>query len=282
MRLCLATLLRAAGVCLLLPGAVHAQEGTEIVRGRVLAPDGQPVPGAIVTITGVVTQAARTTPTNDRGVYTALFASGEGDYVVAVRSIGFAPSTVRVARSGDATVLVADVTLALLPVQLEAVTVMAERPRPTHSADRPSTGGAEREALSGALFSLDPSDLIALAAAVPGVLAIPEANGDAAGFSVLGTPPDQNNIVVDGSSFGRRSILGAGNSPVGNSRPPRVAAATCFRPTSAARWPTPGSPGPTRRRPCRPLSPDRRAAARAARSGAGRRTTSLPRSCTVA
>jgi len=59
MRLLLATLLRAAGVCVLLPGAVHAQEGTEIVRGRVLGPDGQPVPGAIVTITGAVTQAAR-------------------------------------------------------------------------------------------------------------------------------------------------------------------------------------------------------------------------------
>src|SRR2546430_2705039 len=59
MRLLLATLLRAAGVCVLLPGAVHAQEGTEIVRGRVLGPDGQPVPAAIVTITGAVTQAAR-------------------------------------------------------------------------------------------------------------------------------------------------------------------------------------------------------------------------------
>jgi len=59
MRLLLATLLRAAGVCLVLPSAVHAQVGTEDrARSRARARRVAGC-GVIVTITGAVTQAAR-------------------------------------------------------------------------------------------------------------------------------------------------------------------------------------------------------------------------------
>ncbi len=46
-----------------------AQEGggAEVLRGRVLDDDGQPVKGAVVTITGLQSKIERTVKTNDKG-----------------------------------------------------------------------------------------------------------------------------------------------------------------------------------------------------------------------
>lgn len=174
-----------------------AQGGSELVRGQVTTPDSLPLAGADVTVTGLLSRSVRTTHTNDDGVFTVLFADGEGEYVVRVRSLGFAPLTKRVVRTGESNVLVANVRMSPALTLLDTVTVEgAARPRPL-PGDGSSIGGNDQDALQGALFSLDAADLDELALNVPGVYAIPGTDG----YSVLGAGPDANNTTVDGSTF---------------------------------------------------------------------------------
>jgi hypothetical protein len=184
-----------------LASTLAAQEGSEIIRGHVLGENEQPLSGVTVTVTALQSRTVRTTRTNERGLYTVLFAAGEGEYLVEARRIGFAPRSIHVIREDDESVIVADIELSLAPSQLQEMVVTGTRPRPPRNVDGRSIGGLERDLMRGALFSLDPGDLNALATQVPGVLAIPGANGDSSAYSVLGSSPDQNNIVVDGSTF---------------------------------------------------------------------------------
>lgn len=196
----------ALALSLTMAPALMAQEGgdgAEIIRGRVFGPDSLPLRDAEVTVLGVQTEISQTTRTNDQGLYTVLFPDPEGDYLVTIRYIGLAPQTHRVTTQGSTSrLLVQDVRLSAVPQQLEAVSVVGAQDRraPRQSDDR-SVGGKEQNALGGKLFSLDPSDLNALAASVPGILRLPGADGSSDGFSVLGLPADQNKITVDGTTF---------------------------------------------------------------------------------
>src|SRR5262249_42225104 len=89
---------------LALPRAGHAQ-GTEIVRGKVIGLDGKPIGDATVIVTGLTSQATLTAHTNDKGIFTALFQNAEGDYLVSIRKIGFAPYNTRATRTGLSSVL---------------------------------------------------------------------------------------------------------------------------------------------------------------------------------
>ena len=183
---------------LLLPAMARGQ-GTEIVRGRVTGTDHKPLADVTVTITGLTTQAELTARTTDKGIFTALFPNAEGDYLITFRKIGFAPYNTRLTRTGLTSVLVADVTLKELVFELDTITVAAQRLRP--KGDETSIGGGEQNLLTGALFSLDPTDLLALAAQIPGILSL----GDS-GFSVLGAGANANNGTIDGAKFGGRNV----------------------------------------------------------------------------
>ncbi len=172
------------------PLALAAQE-TEILRGKVTDKDGKPLEGATIVITGVQTQMARTVSTNRNGTYTSLMTSPEGEYLIAARRIGFAPKTVRVMRTGASAVIVTDFVLEASEVRLDSIVVTAKN-LPTKDQ---SLGANDIDLLPGAIFSLDPADLLSLASSIPGVLSL----GDS-GFSVLGMGADQNNITIDGSS----------------------------------------------------------------------------------
>ena len=185
---------------LLCPAFALAQGNTEVVRGRIFAGNAEPVEDAVVTVTGLQTNAVRVTRTNDKGVYTVLFADGEGEYVISARALGYTPGTARASRLGDVNVLVADITLTPVAAKLDTVTVVGERLQ-LHLGDDRSVGGSDQDITGGALFSLDPSDIRSLAANVPGVMYIPGVNGQPSAFSVLGAPPDQNSVLVDGSTF---------------------------------------------------------------------------------
>ncbi len=196
-RVAAATALVTALLTLALP--LHAQGGTEILRGKVTDLDGKPVAEASVQVTGLVTQSVITATTNDKGLYTALFTNGEGDYLLTIRKIGFAPVTTRVTRTGISSVLITDVQLSQSAVVLDSITALAQRLKGT--GDAPSIGGVEQNALANAQFLLDPTDLLQLALTVPGVTSV----GDSA-FSVLGASSNQNNTTVDGMNSGAANI----------------------------------------------------------------------------
>ena len=207
-----------AALLLLLPAAVVAQ-GTEIIRGKITGVDHKPIADVTVTITGLSTQEVKTAKSNDKGIFTALFTNAEGDYLVNVRRIGYSPYNTRVTRTGLSTVLIADITLREIAFELDTITVIGRRATP--KGDEASIGGFEQNLLAGALFSLDPTDLIALAAQIPGILSL----GDTA-FSVLGADPSGNNATVDGAKFGGGRLPQdaiAGSRLIQTSADPRVA-----------------------------------------------------------
>jgi hypothetical protein len=179
---------------------VSAQGSSEIIRGHVRSADRRPIPDVAITVTGLQSRISRAARTNDEGEYTVLFGDGEGQYVVSARIIGYAPATVRAIRLGQSNVITADIVLEPIAARLDSITVMAATAGAPGTRDS-DIGGNAQDALQGALFSLDPSDLNALAAAVPGVMAIPGVDGSRNGYSMLGASPDQNSVLLDGSSF---------------------------------------------------------------------------------
>ncbi|HEY0995890.1 MAG TPA: carboxypeptidase-like regulatory domain-containing protein, partial [Gemmatimonadaceae bacterium] len=113
-----------ASLLFLLPfGAAHAQVNgtTDIIVGRVTAPDGRPLAGARVEVTSLETETTRAKTTNDKGEYTVLFPDGGGQYRVRVRMLGMQPAERIVARQADEDRLVANLSLSQVPQQLAAV-----------------------------------------------------------------------------------------------------------------------------------------------------------------
>jgi len=154
-------------VAVALPAAAPAQVGssTDIITGRVVGPDSQPLVGAKVDVVSAETQVTRSTRTNERGRYTVVFPDGGGQYRVTVSYIGLAPARIQLQRNADEDRLVADARLTLTPTQLAAVNV---RGRQGQGGQR-DAGGTER-GLSPMITNrlpVDAGDLNALAALVP-------------------------------------------------------------------------------------------------------------------
>lgn len=187
-----------ATLFLLIPSVAFAQ-GTEIIRGKVTGPDGKPIADASVTITGLTTQEVKPAKSNEKGIFTALFTNAEGDYLISVRKIGYSPYNTRLTRTGLSTVLVADIPLKEVAFELDTITVLGRKNTP--KGDEASVGGFEQNLLAGALFSLNPGDLIALAGQIPGILAL----GDT-GYSVLGAGGNANASSIDGARFGGNNL----------------------------------------------------------------------------
>lgn len=192
------------------PATASAQTGagTEIIVGRVLDTDGKPVEGARVEATSVETQTMRGRTTNDRGQFTILFPDGSGQYRVVVRAIGFAPSTQMVVRQSDEDRLEANFTLARSTQSLDRVVVTANRGPLQSNADRPTPGTQERVLTGDQLYRLpvDASDPAALAGLSAGVVTFGGSDSSASAFSVAGQRVDQNQITLDGLSFGSGSV----------------------------------------------------------------------------
>ncbi|MGF1464016.1 MAG: carboxypeptidase-like regulatory domain-containing protein [Maricaulaceae bacterium] len=66
-----------------------AQQITSTVRGVVTSPAGEPVPGALVTVTDTRTGRSRTTSTNATGVYNVSNLEVGGPYTVLVDTNDF-------------------------------------------------------------------------------------------------------------------------------------------------------------------------------------------------
>jgi len=191
------------------PVRARAQVGssTDIIMGQVLGPEGQPVAGARIEVTSTETQIKRTKVTGSDGRYTILFPDGGGSYALQATAIGYSPLRMSVVRQSDEDRLVADIKLGRTATVLTAVQVRAT-PRPRQQTDRPEAGSTERGLPPGLINRLpvEAGDLNALATLAPGVVGIAATDSTTASFSVGGQPANQNNLTLDGLSFGSGSV----------------------------------------------------------------------------
>src|SRR5688572_21344237 len=190
----------------LAPLRANAQVGatTDIITGRVTGPGGQPLAGARVEVTSLETEVTRTRTTDQNGRYTILFPDGGGQYRMTVRYIGMQPATVALAREADEDRFVTDVRMSAVATQLGPVVVRERAVTTPPRGERPEAGSTER-VLTGeqlARLPVDPSDPNALAQLVPGVVGLSPTDTTPGGFSVAGQRPDQNQITLDGLTFG--------------------------------------------------------------------------------
>lgn len=197
-----------AALLLIVAPRVGAQVGatTDIIMGRVVAPDSSPLVGARIAVTSDETGITRRKETNEKGEFSILFPDGGGSYRLAVSFVGYAPYTVAVQRLADEDRLVVNVRLSRNAQVLEAVTVRARNNR--DAPDRPTAGSVERNLTPAELDRLpvDKGDLASIAALAPGVIGTAATDSTVAAFSVAGQPTDQNSITLDGLSFGSGSV----------------------------------------------------------------------------
>ena len=190
-----------------LPRALHAQDGADIIRGRVIGPDDQPIIGVIVTATSVSGNVSRRTRTVRDGRFTIAFPGGDGDYFVSYQAIGFAPRRFQVKRTADQDILVADAKLAMAAQALDTVQITGgDRARVNRNDNTRDISGTERAVTMSGLSAEQQGDLAAMAASLPGVQFIPGADGDPSGFSVLGLASDQNATTLNGLNSGASNL----------------------------------------------------------------------------
>ncbi len=189
------------------PAAAQVGSTTDILMGRIAGLDSQAVAGARVEATSVETGITRAKTTGADGRYTIVFPDGGGTYRLTVRAVGMAPVTRTIARQGDEDRIITDFDMGRIATQLATVEVRAA-PRREDPSQRPEPGSTERSLNPNLINRLpvDAGDLTAFAALAPGVISVPGTDTTKASFSVAGQPANQNNITLDGLSFGAGSV----------------------------------------------------------------------------
>ncbi|MEO8560642.1 MAG: carboxypeptidase-like regulatory domain-containing protein [bacterium] len=186
------------------PHALAAQQ-LDVIRGQVTNTDQQPIENVSVTATSVAGGVNRTARTDRGGRFTITFPGGEGDYYISFASIGYAPRRFEVKRTADQEILVADAQLQRMTM-LDTLKATAARGRVTREGNAPDLSGTEQALQGDAVSAGQQGDLNAMASSIPGVTPITNADGDPAGFSVLGLSADQNSTTLNGASFGATNI----------------------------------------------------------------------------
>ncbi|MFN2601911.1 MAG: carboxypeptidase regulatory-like domain-containing protein [Gemmatimonadaceae bacterium] len=190
------------------PARAQVGSTTDIIIGQVTSPEGQPIAGARVEVTSTDTQIQRTKTTGADGRYTIVFPDGGGSYTLQVNAIGYAPTRMAVARQSDEDRLVADVKMGRSVAVLQSVEVRAA-PRPRRdNPDRPEAGSTEKGLPPNLInrLPIEAGDLNTLATLAPGVIGVAATDSTSAAFSVAGQPTNQNNITLDGLSFGSGTV----------------------------------------------------------------------------
>jgi hypothetical protein len=191
---------------LLLGAAPVAAQTVDVIRGKVTGPENQPLEGATVTVTTLSGAVSRNARTDRGGRYMVTFPGGEGDYLVNVIALGYAPRRYEIKRVADEDILVADAKLSRAASQLDAVRIIASRDKPNRNDANSDISGTERAVNPSTLAANQAGDLAAMAASLPGVLLVPGADGDPSGFSVLGLGSDQNSTTLNGQNFGGSDV----------------------------------------------------------------------------
>jgi hypothetical protein len=196
-----------AAFALLSAAASARAQGVDVIRGQVTGPDNAPIENANVTATSVSGGVNRTARTDRNGRFTITFPGGEGDYFMAFAALGFTPRRFELKRVADEDILVADAKMQRAAALLDTVRVAGDRQKVARNADKaPDISGTEQSTNAAAVAANQQGDLNAMAATVPGVTPVLGADGDPAGFSVLGLSSDQNATTLNGSPFGASSL----------------------------------------------------------------------------
>src|ERR671915_53842 len=215
--------LLAIGLLVSRPVPLRAQVGstTDIILGRVTGPDSLPLENARVEATSAESGITRNRLTNAKGQYSIVFPDGGGTYQLRVTYLGMAPLQTTIQRQADEDRLVANVQMSRAQAHELAPVVVRGQQRP-QQLPRPEAGNTERMLPSGQTtrMPVDAGNLNDLATLAPGVIGIAGSDSTPQAFSVAGQPSDQNNITLDGLSFG------AGNVPHEALRNTRVITST--------------------------------------------------------
>ncbi|HXH06513.1 MAG TPA: carboxypeptidase-like regulatory domain-containing protein [Vicinamibacterales bacterium] len=209
--------LARAGVCaaltLLASAPVWAQSGTASLTGRVTDPQGAVIPGATVTVTNRSTGAARTTVTNESGIY-QLSSLPPGLYDVTIELSGF-----RSARL-EAIELRVDTATRLPDVRLEvgalAETVTVQAQSPIINTTDASVGNVLSEQQIRQL-PVEARNVVHLLSLQPGAVFIPTTNPntvDPRYGAVAGARADQQNVTLDGVDVNDPQLQAAYTSAV--------------------------------------------------------------------
>lgn len=209
-------------VLLLAPQVAAAQQGAEVIRGRV-TDDSAHALSAIVMVTRGPDRLTRQAPIDSAGYYRVTFDQGTGDYLVYVTAPGFKPARRRVQRDGGTGDLVANFTLARDLAMLDAIRVTTATPVRATNPITPTqleTGASEKwnDGVSGTLPPTIAGDLNALAGTMSNVTMT------SAGPSILGAGQESNLNTLNGMG------LAAGSIPRAARTETRVTGAT-FDPT---------------------------------------------------
>ncbi|HEY8174936.1 MAG TPA: carboxypeptidase regulatory-like domain-containing protein [Gemmatimonadaceae bacterium] len=205
----LPAVLAAALVLGFVPVARAQDASHDLLRGTVRGPDNASVRNATVSVmpAGAAADARPFIVRSDTaGNWTMTLPVTAPSYAVTVTALGMKPTKVTAQRTGEGKPIVVNVTLARAVVELGAVRVVEtrRRPPPREGQGLPADQSAsERGAdqVPGAVAAADAGNLAAMAASVPGVSLIPDAGSGMPGFSVLGLPPDQNSVTLNGMQF---------------------------------------------------------------------------------
>jgi hypothetical protein len=202
----IALLLAALFALVLVAPRVAAAQQLDVIRGQVTGDDDDPIENANITATSVAGGVNRTARTDRNGRFTITFPGGDGDYFITVASLGYTPRRFEVRRTADQDILVADVQLSRMVI-LDTVRAVAERDRVNRNERTPDVSGTEQAAAGNAAVAADQQgDLNAIASTIPGVTPVLSAEGDPAGFSVLGLSADQNSMTLNGANLGSSTL----------------------------------------------------------------------------
>jgi hypothetical protein len=181
----IALLFAACLLLALITPVALAQTGTSSVRGTVTDPQGNAVPGAMVTLSNSMRSITRTQTTNSDGSY-VFVGVPPGDYVIDVEVKGFKKAHFTNVHALVDTPTAIDVQLEVGSIA-ETVTVSSGAEAPLNTTD--ATLGNTFESKRITELPLNARNVVGLLSLQPGVTR---------GGSVNGGRSDQANITLDG------------------------------------------------------------------------------------
>jgi hypothetical protein len=191
---------------LFFPAAAAAQQ-PDVLTGRVLGPEGLPLPGVRVEAISLETEIPRSILTNSSGRYMILFPDGGGRYLLRFSYLGMGTVEELVLRSGEEELLLTNIQMETQAISLEAITVRAQLPPPGRGQSGEQSMILPLELL--ARLPLPDLEAETIALLSPGVVSTGvDSLSERRTFSVGGMREELNQVTLDGSVLGEGGRMG--------------------------------------------------------------------------